>query len=352
MKPKQSSVIQSPQDTVFSKENAACTKLRFSNFHRTFLTAGDQLQAPPRANCEVTAGPATICSHHARQPRPALANASATCPPPAARPPVIGCWCCPLRGEGASPAGRRSHWLCGGGSARGPGEEGKLVAAERAEAAGFVTVAPPRCEAWVGSGRAARGRSEWRPPGGGRAGGAGKEAAGGRAGGGRGGGRGGARRSRGRGPSPRRPRAAGGPGRPRAAGVAGGGPARRLMQPAGNTRRTCELIPGCRPAPRRHPRTPALPRAPLAAGPGRDGRRDAPPPEPSSVRTVRCDKSGSHWPLRIKGVPREAGGGPDPILVPRDGSCWILFRVIQRPGQAADFYVVTLQKYYVSLREL
>lgn len=46
--------------------------------------------------------------------------------------------------------------------------------AERAEAAGFVTVAPPRrlagCEAWVGSDRAARGRSEWRPSGGGRAG--------------------------------------------------------------------------------------------------------------------------------------------------------------------------------------
>lgn len=39
--------------------------------------------------------------------------------------------------------------------------------AERAEAVGFVTVAPPGrlagCEAWVGSGRAARGRSEWRP---------------------------------------------------------------------------------------------------------------------------------------------------------------------------------------------
>lgn len=76
-------------------------------------------------------------------------------------------------GEGASPAGRRSHWSCGGGGARGSGEEGKPVAAERAEAAGFVTVAPPRCEAWVGSGRAVRGRSEWRPPGGGRAGGAG-----------------------------------------------------------------------------------------------------------------------------------------------------------------------------------
>lgn len=46
--------------------------------------------------------------------------------------------------------------------------------AERAEVAGFVTVAPPRrlagCEAWVGSDRAARGRSEWRPSGGGRAG--------------------------------------------------------------------------------------------------------------------------------------------------------------------------------------
>lgn len=57
--------------------------------------------------------------------------------------------------------------------------------AERAEVAGFVTVAPPRrlagCEAWVGSGRAApRGaaRSGGRLGAGGPAGGAGKEAAG------------------------------------------------------------------------------------------------------------------------------------------------------------------------------
>lgn len=109
------------------------------------------------------------------------------------------------RPQAGAPIGRG-----GGSSARGRREEGKPVAAaaaERAEAAGFVTVAPPR---WLArglrglgpSGRAARGRSEWRPPGGGRAGGAGKEAAGGRDEG-RGGGRGGAGRSRGRRPGPR-----------------------------------------------------------------------------------------------------------------------------------------------------
>lgn len=66
VKAKQSSVIQSPQDTVFSKENAACTKLRFSNFHRTFLTAGNpQLQAAAPRELRGYRGP----SDHLLPPR-------------------------------------------------------------------------------------------------------------------------------------------------------------------------------------------------------------------------------------------------------------------------------------------
>lgn len=123
--------------------------------------------------------------------------------------------------------------------ARGRAEPGKPAAAEaeRAEAAGFVIVAPPRRLAGFGPRRAGPLGSGGRLGAGGRAGSAGKDKGGrGRAGGfGEGEGRGGAGRSRARGPGPKRPTP--GPGLAGSRGEQSKGPARRLMQPAGNTLR-------------------------------------------------------------------------------------------------------------------
>lgn len=179
-----------------------------------------------------------------RPPHRSVGYASATCPPPAARPPAIGWRRCPSRREGASPASRRSHWLWRRRSRPGarPRRGGEPGGAGGGSGTGggcrFRNRRSDSRAARPGSGRAVRGRWEWRPLGGGRVGGAGKEAAGGlreeeeaaappaaRVG---------AAPARG---DPARPWAAGLPGRPRAARGAGGGPAWRVMQPAGNTRR-------------------------------------------------------------------------------------------------------------------
>lgn len=165
------------------------------------------LGPPPRANrggCgrrqERPPSPATPVRLAA--PCRAAANASTTCPPPAARPLAIGWRRRPSRGAGASPPGRRSNWSWRrrrrrrarpqrGGEAGGSGGGGTGGGCRfRNRRSTSVT----RGLRGLGSsGRAARGRWEWRPPGGGRAGGAGKEAAGRRAEGRRGG-RGGAGR--------------------------------------------------------------------------------------------------------------------------------------------------------------
>lgn len=109
--------------------------------------------APGRRPTRTAEGPraalrVTICSRHARQP-----HRPRPTPPPRARLPQPGH---PrLAGGAARREGRASRLQAGasigrggGGSARGPGDEGKPVAAaaaaERAEAAGFVTIAPPR----------------------------------------------------------------------------------------------------------------------------------------------------------------------------------------------------------------
>lgn len=95
---------------------------------------------------------ASVRSRHTRRPAAPRRAAPRPTPPPRARLPQPGR--SRLAGGAARREGRARRLQAGapigrgggGGGARGPGEEGKPVAAvaERAEAAGFVTVAPPR----------------------------------------------------------------------------------------------------------------------------------------------------------------------------------------------------------------